>query len=94
MLSPLTPTVDLVDALADKEEERLGGDFERGARSRAALAGTPSRTAARRSQPPGAMPPGEISAAEIAEKVRLSVRTLHTYLGTREDARSRARRER
>jgi hypothetical protein len=40
------------------------------------------------------MPPGEISAAEIAEKVRLSVRTLHTYLGTREDARSRARRER
>jgi len=38
--------------------------------------------------PYGSKPPGEISVAEIAVLVGLSVRSPHTYLGPREEARA------
>lgn len=36
------------------------------------------------------LPPGEVSGAEIAKRVRLSLRLLHKHLGTRTDAREAA----
>ena len=40
-----------------------------------------------------ARPPHEISAAEIAERVGISRRTLHQYLGPRTEAAAKAKRK-
>jgi hypothetical protein len=37
-------------------------------------------------------PPGEISAADLAVKVGISVRSLHKHMGPRAEARQKARR--
>ena len=89
---PRTPTVDLVDAPCGHRRgasrSTAERDFERGARSRAALEETPSRTAARRRPARcGRCSPGEISATELAKKVRLSV---STYISISEAERMRA----
>ncbi|MDB5848245.1 MAG: hypothetical protein JWP29_1997 [Rhodoferax sp.] len=81
----------LLEALADAEAQR-----KRGQTATARSAGVEAAAAARRkrrekalaeAKPLWGLPPGEISGAEIAKRVRLSIRLLHKHLGTRADAR-------
>jgi len=89
-----TLDAELLEALADAEEERRRGQTAAG-RSAGVQAAAASREKRRAAKIEKASSlwcelPGEISAAEIAALVGLSVRSLHYHLGPREDARAKA----
>jgi hypothetical protein len=91
-----TLDAELLDALADTEKEMRGAQSAAG-RSAGVLAAAAARERRRRAKiqqalPLWSKPPGEISAAEISALVGMSVRALHYHLGSREDARAKARR--
>ena len=86
---------DLLDALADADEAWRRGQTEDG-RTAAAAAIVAKAEAARRAKleaarPLWAKPPGEISGAEIAKAVGLSLGSLNNWLGPRGKARAKAK---
>lgn len=92
-ISVAMPGPELLEAIAVLYEERITADRE-GVR----YAGVEASKEARRNRRAAKLtkarelwgrPPGEISAADIARQVGLSVRTLHTYLGPRYAAQQR-----
>lgn len=93
---PAALDADLLEALADTDETWRRGQTEDG-RTAAASAITAKAEEARRAKlevarPLWAKPPGEISGAEIAKAIGVSLRSLNKWLGPRSQARAKAKR--
>ncbi len=92
---PVALDADLLEALADTDATWRRGQTEDGRTAAAAViaakAGEARRAKLEAARPLWAKPPGEISGAEIAKAVGVSLRSLNKWLGPRSQARAKAR---